>query len=169
MIFQRNKQVMSLYRYPQLIKGFNWIVERNSFFTGTFLKKYLKKTPLKLWNQSSWKSSVGFRSCSVFLRKSPSISPPSQHDKHDFFTVHQSIKAPPAPAATWGWGGGDRQQVASGLCFKAKLSTKPLTWKFFFSQANNTHFLKKGFVQLLFALSLVLKVKLFRTRDWPID
>ena len=42
-------------------------------------------------------------------------------------------KSPACPGRYMGLGGGgDRQQVASGLCFKAKLSTKPLTWKFFF-------------------------------------
>ena len=50
-------------------------------------------------------------------------------------------------------------RVAPSLCFKPRLSAKPLIWKwFFYSHANKTHFheKKKGL-----ALSLVLKVRVF--------
>ena len=50
--------------------------------------------------------------------------------------------------------------VPSSLCFKARLSAK---W-WFFSHANKTHFHNKGF-----ALGLILKVRVFGTRKWPIN
>ena len=54
--------------------------------------------------------------------------------------------------------------VASRLCFKVRLSAKVLVWKrFFYSHANKTHFHEKGF-----ALSLVLKVRVFGTWKWHI-
>ena len=47
------------------------------------------------------------------------------------------------------------------LCFKARLSVKPLIWEWLFKQI--THFQQKGF-----ARSLVLKVRVFGTQKWPI-
>ena len=44
-------------------------------------------------------------------------------------------------------------QVASSLCFKARVS----------EAIDKNHFHKKGFV-----LSLTLKVRVFGTREWPI-
>ena len=54
--------------------------------------------------------------------------------------------------------------VSRGLCFKARLSAKPLIWKRPFSCANvnETRYLKN-----VFAFSLVLKVRVFGTRKWP--
>ena len=46
-------------------------------------------------------------------------------------------------------------RVVPSLCFKAKLSAKPLTWRWVLH--------KKGFT-----LNLVLKVRVFGTRKWPI-
>ena len=56
-------------------------------------------------------------------------------------------------------------RVPKNLTFKARLSAKPLIWKWFLIiyDANKTHFHNKGF-----ALSLVLKVRVFGTRKWPI-
>jgi len=55
-------------------------------------------------------------------------------------------------------------RAAQSLFFKARLSTKPLISKMIFhSHANKTHFHNKGFV-----LRLVLKVRIFVTREWPI-
>ena len=54
---------------------------------------------------------------------------------------------------------------ALSLCFKVRLSAKPLILKwFFYSHANKTHFHKKGF-----AFSLALKARVFGTRKWPIE
>ena len=54
--------------------------------------------------------------------------------------------------------------VSRGLCFKARLSAKPLIWKRLLSRANvnETRYLKN-----VFAFSLVLKVRVFGTRKWP--
>lgn len=49
--------------------------------------------------------------------------------------------------------------------FKASLSAKPLIWKrFFYFNESKMHFHKNGF----FARSLILKVRAFGTRKWPI-
>jgi len=55
-------------------------------------------------------------------------------------------------------------RVAPSLRFKARQSAKPLLWFFFlfYTHANKTHFHKKGF-----ALSLVLKVRVFGVRKQP--
>ena len=50
----------------------------------------------------------------------------------------------------------DHFRVAPSLCFKARLSAKLLIWK-------GTHFLK-----IDFALSLLLKVRVFGARKWRI-
>ena len=55
-------------------------------------------------------------------------------------------------------------RVVLSLCFKVRLSAKPLIWKCFFSHANKTHFHNKGF-----ALGLILKVRVFGTQKWPIN
>ena len=52
-------------------------------------------------------------------------------------------------------------RVVSSLGFKARPSAKPLM---ILSHANETHFHTK----VLVALSLVLNVRVFRTRKWPI-
>ena len=51
--------------------------------------------------------------------------------------------------------------VSRGLCFKARLSAKPLIWKRLFpcANVNETRYLKN-----VFAFSLVLKVRVFGTR-----
>ena len=57
-------------------------------------------------------------------------------------------------------------RVPPVLCFKTRVGVKPLIWKsffFFFSHANKTRFHKKGC-----AASLILKVRVFGTRKWPI-
>ena len=56
-------------------------------------------------------------------------------------------------------------RVPQGLCFKTRVGAQPLIWKsFFHSQANKTHFHKKGC-----APSLILKVRVFGTQNkWPI-
>ena len=46
-------------------------------------------------------------------------------------------------------------RVAPSLCFKARLSAKPLLWNFFFTLMQT---------KLIFALSLVLKVRVFGVR-----
>ena len=56
----------------------------------------------------------------------------------------------------------DHFRVASSLCFKARLSVKPLIWKWFFILMH----LKLVFSNKCFALSLVLKVTVFGTRKW---
>ena len=55
-------------------------------------------------------------------------------------------------------------RVVPSLCFKARLSAKPLTQKnyFFLPVQIKTQFQKKRF-----ALCLVLKVRIFGTRRWP--
>ena len=51
-----------------------------------------------------------------------------------------------------------------GLCFKSRVGAQPLIWKIIFhSHANKTHFHKKGC-----APSLILKVRVFGSRKWPI-
>ena len=48
-------------------------------------------------------------------------------------------------------------RVASSVCFKTRLSAKPLVWKWiFYYHANKTHFQKMGF-----SLTLVFKVRDF--------
>ena len=55
-------------------------------------------------------------------------------------------------------------RVRRGLCIETRLSAQPLIWKsFFHSHANKTHLHKKGC-----ALGLILKVRVFGTRKWPI-
>ena len=55
-------------------------------------------------------------------------------------------------------------RVPPGLCFKMRVGAQPLIRKsFFHSHANKTHFHKKGC-----APSLILKVRVFGTRNWPI-
>ena len=52
-----------------------------------------------------------------------------------------------------------------GLCFKTKVDAQPLIWKsFFLSHANRTHFTRK----VVHLASLILKVRVFGTRKWPI-
>lgn len=47
--------------------------------------------------------------------------------------------------------------MGTSLCFKARLSANPIDMKMsFYSQANDTHFHKKGF-----SLGLVFKVRIF--------
>ena len=54
---------------------------------------------------------------------------------------------------------------ATSLFCKTRPSAKPfLWWWFFYYHANKTHFHKKGF-----ALGLVLRVRVFGTRKWPIS
>ena len=56
-------------------------------------------------------------------------------------------------------------RVPPGLCFKTRVGAQSLIWKSLFdSHANKTHFLKKGC-----APSLILKVRVFGTRKWPIS
>ena len=56
------------------------------------------------------------------------------------------------------------QPVVSSICFKASLSAKPLIWKLFFILMQiKLIFIKKGFV-----FRLVLKVRVFGTRKWPV-
>ena len=54
-------------------------------------------------------------------------------------------------------------QVVLNLCFKARLSAKPLTWKWFLFQLVQ----KKLIITRFCILSLVLKVRGFGTRKWP--
>ena len=54
--------------------------------------------------------------------------------------------------------------VVSSLCFKARLRPKPLIRKWFFPHARKNRFHNKGF-----ALGLILKVRVFGTRKWPIN
>ena len=55
-----------------------------------------------------------------------------------------------------------RFRVVQNLCFKARLSAKPLISKcFFYSYANKTPFHNKGF-----ARSRVLNGGVFETRNW---
>ena len=54
-------------------------------------------------------------------------------------------------------------RVATSLCFKARLSTKPLIWKRFFILMQ----MKLILATKVFALSLVFKVRLLETRKWP--
>ena len=55
--------------------------------------------------------------------------------------------------------------VPQGFCSKMRLSAQPLIWKYviFHSHANKTHFHKKGC-----ALGLILKRRVFATRNWSI-
>ena len=57
----------------------------------------------------------------------------------------------------------DHFRVASSLCFKARLRAKPFIWKWFFILMH----LKLVFSNKCFALSLVLKERVFGTRKWP--
>ena len=50
-----------------------------------------------------------------------------------------------------------------GLCIKRRLSSQPLIWKCFSFSCKKTNFHKKGC-----ALDLLLKVRVFGTRKWPI-
>ena len=54
-------------------------------------------------------------------------------------------------------------RAATSLCFKAKLSAKPLIWKRFLI------FMQKKliFTWKVFALSLIFKVRVLETRKWP--
>ena len=56
-------------------------------------------------------------------------------------------------------------RVPLGLCFKTRVGAQPAfdTEIIFHSHANKTHFHKKGC-----AASLILKVRVFGTRKWPI-
>ena len=49
------------------------------------------------------------------------------------------------------------------LCFKTRVGAQPLIWKSFFILMKKTHFHKKGC-----APCLILKVRVFGTRKWPI-
>ena len=54
-------------------------------------------------------------------------------------------------------------RVAPCCCFNAKLTAKPKIWEwFFYSHENETHYYRARF-----PLSLVLKVRVFRTGKWP--
>ena len=55
-------------------------------------------------------------------------------------------------------------RVASSLCIKAKIRTKPLIWKLMFILIH----IKLIFTRKVLHLSLVLKVRDFGTRKWPI-
>ena len=55
-------------------------------------------------------------------------------------------------------------RVPPDLCIKTRLSAQPYDMEMIFhSHANKTHFIQKGC-----ALGLILKVRVFETRRWPI-
>ena len=58
-----------------------------------------------------------------------------------------------------------RGRVPPGLCVKTRVGAQPLDMEIIFhSHGNKTHFHKKGC-----APSLILKVRVFGTRKWPIS
>ena len=56
-------------------------------------------------------------------------------------------------------------RVASSLCFKVRLSARPLIWKWFFIFMQ----IKLTFTRKVLHLAFFLKVKVFGTQKWPIS
>ena len=55
-------------------------------------------------------------------------------------------------------------RVPPGLCFKTRVGAQPLMWKSFFILMQ----IKLIFTRKVCAPSLILKVRVFETRKWPI-
>ena len=91
------------------------------------------------------KVSYNLQYSSHLLKNTSHVTPPQCWFTYHLFAIGH-FRAPP------------------GLGIKTRLSAQPLIWKWFFILMQiNSHFHKKGC-----ALGLILKVRVFGTRKWPI-